>query len=53
MGDPLTAAPACTGEELHTQLSPVTSITMPSPFFNDSAHLSEKSVFSKRTYYAG
>jgi hypothetical protein len=53
MGDPLTAAPACTSEELNTQLSPVSSITIPCRFFNDSAGLLEKGVFPEGTYHTG
>jgi hypothetical protein len=53
MGDPLTAAPACTGEELNTRLSPIDNITIPSQFFNNAAGLSEKGVFPEGTYYAG
>ncbi len=53
MGDPLTAAPACTDEELNTRPSPVTNITIPSRFFNNPAGLSEKGAFPEGTHKAG
>jgi hypothetical protein len=53
MGDPLTATPACTGEELYTRPSPTLNITIPARFFNEEAPLSEKSAFLKGTRDAG
>ncbi len=53
MGDPLAATPACTGEELNTQLSPIIYITIPLRYFNDAAGLSEPGAFPDGMHNSG